>query len=177
MAKVKVISAWLDACAGCHMSFLDIDEAIIGLADKIEFLATPITDFKEFTPADVGIIEGAISNEHDEEVAKQIRANCKILMVWGDCAAFGGIVSMRNLFSDDEILDRYYSTESTTSNSEIPCSEELPPLVKVKPINQVVKVDCYVPGCPPSAKAILYALSELLEGRIPVLPSETMRYD
>jgi NAD-reducing hydrogenase small subunit len=159
------------------MSFLDIDEAIIGLADKIELLATPITDFKEFTPADVGIIEGAISNEHDEEVAKQIRANCKILMVWGDCAVFGGIVSMRNLFSNEEILDRYYSTESTTRNSEIPCSEELPPLVKVKPINQVVKVDCYVPGCPPSAKAILYALSELLEGRIPVLPSETMRYD
>ena len=177
MAKVKVISAWLDACAGCHMSFLDIDEAIIGLADKIELLATPITDFKEFTPADVGIIEGAISNEHDEEVAKQIRANCKILMVWGDCAVFGGIVSMRNLFSNEEVLDRYYSTESTTRNSEIPCSEELPPLVKVKPINQVVKVDCYVPGCPPSAKAILYALSELLEGRIPVLPSETMRYD
>ncbi|MDD5510093.1 MAG: hypothetical protein PHI12_04735 [Dehalococcoidales bacterium] len=177
MAKVKVISAWLDACAGCHMSFLDIDEAIIGLADKIELLATPITDFKEFTPADVGIIEGAISNEHDEEVAKQIRANCKILMVWGDCAVFGGIVSMRNLFSNEEVLDRYYSTESTTINSKIPCSEELPPLVKVKPINQVVKVDCYVPGCPPSAKAILYALSELLEGRIPVLPSETMRYD
>ncbi|MDD5590862.1 MAG: hypothetical protein PHY18_02925 [Dehalococcoidales bacterium] len=177
MAKVKVISAWLDACAGCHMSFLDIDEAIIGLADKIELLPTPITDFKEFTPADVGIIEGAISNEHDEEVAKQIRANCKILMVWGDCAVFGGIVSMRNLFSNEEVLDRYYSTESTTSNSKVPCSEELPPLVKVKPINQVVKVDCYVPGCPPSAKAILYALSELLEGRIPVLPSETMRYD
>lgn len=177
MAKVKVISAWLDSCSGGHMSFLDLDEAIIGLADKLEFLATPITDFKEFTPADVGIIEGAISNEHDEEVAKQIRANCKILMVWGDCAVFGGIVSMRNLFSTEEVLDRYYNTESTTKDSKIPCSEDLPPLVEVKPINQVVKVDCYVPGCPPSPQAILYALSELLEGRIPVLPSEIMRYD
>ena len=177
MAKVKVASAWLDACAGCHMSFLDLDEALIDLADAIELTATPITDIKEFPPVDVGIIEGAVSNEHDEEVARKLRANCKILMVWGDCACFGGIVSMRNLFSTDEILQRYYSTESTAKGSNIPSSEDLPPLTKVRSVNQVVKVDCYVPGCPPSSKAIHYALAELLEGRIPILPSEMMRFD
>ena len=177
MAKVKVASAWLDACAGCHMSFLDLDEALIDLASVIELSATPITDIKEFSPVDVGIIEGAVGNAHDEEVAKKLRANCKILMVWGDCACFGGIVSMRNLFSTEEVLRRYYSTESTTKDSNIPFSEDLPPLTVVKPINQVVKVDCYVPGCPPSSKAIHYALTELLEGRIPILPSEIMRFD
>ena len=177
MAKVRVASAWLDACGGCHMSFLDLDEALIDLAAAIELTATPITDIKDFSPVDVGIIEGAISNEHDEEVAKKLRDNCKILMVWGDCACFGGIVSMRNLFSTEEILHRYYSTESTTKDSKIPSSEDLPPLTTVKPINQVVKVDCYVPGCPPSSKAIHYALAELLEGRIPILPSEIMRFD
>ena len=84
---------------------------------------------------------------------------------------------MRNLFSKEEVLQRYYSTESTVKGSNIPSSEDLPPLTTVKPINQVVKVDCYVPGCPPSPKAIHYALAELLEGRIPVLPSEIMRFD
>jgi len=158
------------------MSFLDLDEVLIDLANVIELTATPITDIKEFSPVDVGIIEGAVSNAHDEEVAKNLRANCKILMVWGDCACFGGIVSMRNLFSTEEVLQRYYNTEST-KDGKIPCSEDIPPLTEVKPINQVVKVDCYVPGCPPSAKAIHYALSELLEGRIPVLPSEMMRFD
>ena len=177
MTKVKIATAWLDACAGCHMSFLDLDEALIGLANAIELTASPITDIKEFSPVDVGIIEGAVSNTHDEEVAKKLRANCKILMVWGDCACFGGIVSMRNLFTQEEILHRYYSTESTTKDSSIPCSEDIPPLTVVKPINQVVKVDCYVPGCPPSPKAIHYALTELLEGRIPILPSEIMRFD
>ncbi len=177
MAKVREASAWLDACGGCHMSFLDLDEALIDLAGAIELTATPITDVKEFSPVDVGIIEGAISNEHDEEVTKKLRDNCKILMVWGDCACFGGIVSMRNLFSTEEILHRYYSTESTTKDSKIPSSEDIPPLTTVKPINQVVKVDCYVPGCPPSPKAIHYALAELLEGRIPILPSEMMRFD
>lgn len=176
MAKVKVATAWLDCCSGCHMSFLDLDEALIDLAQAIEFTASPITDIKEFTPVDLGIIEGAISNEHDEEVAKDLRANCKILMVWGDCACFGGICAMRNLFSIEEVLDRYYHTESTVGD-KIPSSEDLPPLTKVRPVNQVVKVDCYVPGCPPSAKAIHYALAELLEGRIPIIPSEIMRFD
>jgi len=177
VAKVKVATAWLDCCSGCHMSFLDLDEALIDLADVLEFGASPITDIKEFSPVDVGIIEGSVSNEHDEEVAKDLRANCKILMVWGDCACFGGINSMRNLFSTEEVLQRYYSTESTSKDSKIPCSEDIPPLTQVKPINQVVKVDCYVPGCPPSSKAIHYALTELLEGRIPILPSEIMRFD
>jgi len=178
VAKVKVATAWLDCCSGCHMSFLDLDEVLIDLASAIEITASPITDIKKFSPVDVGIIEGAVSTTHDEEVAKKLRANCKILMVWGDCACFGGICTMRNLFPKEEILRRYYSTESTTKDSNIPSSEDIPPLLEqVKPVNQVVKVDCYVPGCPPSSKAIHYALTELLEGRIPILPSEMMRFD
>ncbi|MGP8080447.1 MAG: NADP oxidoreductase [Dehalococcoidales bacterium] len=177
MAKVKVATAWLDSCSGCHMSFLDLDEALIGLADKLEFGESPITDIKKFTPCDVGILEGSISNKHDEEVAKDLRANCKILMVMGDCACFGGINNMRNLFTNEEITSRYYATESTTPGSATPHSKELPLLTKVRPVNQVVKVDCYVPGCPPTPKMILYALTELLEGRLPVLPGEIMRFD
>ena len=177
MAKVKVATAWLDSCSGCHMSFLDLDEALIGLADKLEFGESPITDIKKFTPCDVGILEGSISNKHDEEVAKDLRANCKILMVLGDCACFGGINNMRNLFTNEEIISRYYATESTTPGSATPHSKELPHLTKVRPVNQVVKVDCYVPGCPPTPKMILYALTELLEGRLPVLPGEIMRFD
>ncbi|MBN1367812.1 MAG: hypothetical protein JW967_07785 [Dehalococcoidales bacterium] len=177
MAKVKVQTAWLDSCAGCHMSMLDLDEALIGLAEKLEFGSSPITDIKHFSPCDLGIIEGSISNEHDEEVAKDLRANCKILLALGDCACFGGINTMRNLFSDQDILSRYYATESTSKGGAVPTSPELPKLTKVRPLNQVIKVDCYVPGCPPKAGAILYALTELLEGRIPVLPGEIMRFD
>jgi len=177
VAKIKIASAWLDCCSGCHMSFLDLDEALIDLAGAIELTATPITDIKEFSPVDLGIIEGAVSNEHDEKVAKDLRANCKILMVWGDCACFGGIVSMRNLFSTEEVLRRYYIETESTKDGKVPSSEDIPPLTKVRPINEVVKVDCYVPGCPPSPKAIHYALAELLEGRIPIVPSEIMRFD
>ena len=178
MAKVKVATVWLDCCSGCHMSFLDIDEAIIEVAKQVEFTRSPITDIKEFTPVDVGIVEGAVSSASDEKTLKKLRENCAILMAWGDCACFGGICTMRNLFSKEDILRRCYVETESTKEGKIPSSEELPPLLdKAIPINQVVKVDCYVPGCPPSAEAINYALSQLLQGKIPVLPAELMRFD
>jgi NAD-reducing hydrogenase small subunit len=177
VAKVKVATVWLDCCSGCHMSFLDIDEALIDLAGVLEFNASPITDIKEFGNVDVGIVEGSVGNTHDEEVLKKLRANCKILIAIGDCACFGGINAMRNLFDTQDVMARCYSTESTVKDGVIPGSEDLPGLITQRPLNQVVKVDCYIPGCPPSAPNILYVLKELLQGRIPVLPGEMMKFD
>ena len=178
MGKVKIATAWLDGCAGCHMSFLDMDEAIIDVAQAVEFTRSPITDIKEFPEVDVGLLTGAIGmNEHEEE-AKELRKKCKILIVLGDCACFGGISSMRNAFSKEEVLRRAYIESESTKDGKIPSSPEIPALLeKALPVSAVVKVDCFVPGCPPSAEAIKYALTELLQGRIPVLPSEMMRFD
>lgn len=178
MAKIKIATSWLDVCAGCHMSLLDMDEAIIDLANAVEFTRSPITDIKEFPEVDVGIVSGAIGNTEQEEEAKELRERCKILVVLGDCACFGGIPSMRNAFSKDEVLRRVYIETESTKDGKIPTSPEIPPLLeKALPVNAVVNVDCFVPGCPPRAEAIKYALTELLQGRIPVLPSEMMRFD
>ncbi len=181
MAKVTVCSDWLDVCSGCHMSLLDIDERIVELLKHVQLLSTPITDLKHPPEegCDVGILTGAVSNDHQEAVAKQMRERCKILIALGDCAVFGGICAMRNFFDVEEVLRRgYVETESTAPGQQVPRSEEIAKLFpRVKAVNQVVDVDVHIPGCPPPAEAIWYALTELLAGRSPVLTDDLLTYD
>jgi NAD-reducing hydrogenase small subunit len=128
---------------------------------------------------DVGILTGAVSNTHQLEVAKEMRERSKILISMGDCAVFGGICAMRNFFDKEDVLRRgYVETESTDEEGAVPRSDELGKLLdQVKAVNQVVKVDVHIPGCPPPADAIWYALTELLAGRVPVLTDENLTYE
>lgn len=181
MARVRIATDWLAACAGCHMSLLDMDERLIPLLDQVEFTSSPITDLKH-PPQDgvtVGILTGAIGNSHNVEVARRMRERCQVLIAVGDCATFGGIVAMRNLVGTEAALRRAYLETESTIEGLIPDSPELGrPLETVTGIDKVVKVDLFVPGCPPSADALHYALSELLAGRtLVVLPDEHFRYD
>jgi NAD-reducing hydrogenase small subunit len=180
MAKVRIATDWLAGCAGCHMSLLDIDERIVKLLEAVEFTSSPLTDLKH-PPEDgvtVGILEGAISNTHNVQVAKEMRERCQILVAIGDCATFGGIVAMRNLAGTEAALKRAYLETETTVDGVIPNSDELgKPLDMVTGVDKVVKVDVFVPGCPPSADALFYAISELLAGRMPALPADYFKYD
>ncbi|RJQ40058.1 MAG: NADP oxidoreductase [Anaerolineaceae bacterium] len=180
MAKPKVASDWLCGCAGCHMSFLDIDERIVKLVELVDLRSTPITDLKhpDASGVDVGILEGGINNSANEEVAKMMRKRSKILVALGDCAVFGGVPAMRNFFTIEESLRRaYIETESTDSNGLIPSNPELATMTRVRAIHEVVPVDIYIPGCPPDADIIFYALSELAEGRIPDLKNEKLMWN
>jgi NAD-reducing hydrogenase small subunit len=181
MGKVTICTDWLDVCSGCHMSLLDIDERIIELLALAQLLSTPITDLKHppVEGVDVGILTGAVSNDHQEHVAKQMRERCKILIAMGDCAVTGGICTMRNFFDLEEVLRRaYVETESTAPGQKVPRSEEIAKLFpEVKAVNQVVNVDLHIPGCPPPADAIWYAITELLAGRMPVLTDDMLTYD
>lgn len=180
MAKPKVASDWLAGCAGCHMSFLDIDERIIKVVELVDLRATPITDLKhpDESGVDVGILEGGINNTTNEEVAKTMRKRCKILVALGDCAVFGGVPAMRNFFTLEETLRRgYIETESTDSEGKIPSSPELAKMTRVRAIHEVVPVDIFVPGCPPDADIIFYVLSELAQGHMPDLKNEKLMWN
>lgn len=179
MGKVLVATDWLGACAGCHMSVLDMDERLVGLLEHIQLTSTPITDLKH-PPKEgvtVGILTGAVTNTTNEEVAKLMRSRCQVLIALGDCAVFGGIPTMRNFVNTQDALRRAYIESESTVDGKIPSSPELGRPVPVRAVNQLVKVDVNLPGCPPSADAIYFVLSELLAGRMPELKGENLKYD
>ncbi len=171
--KARVATVWLDGCSGCHMSLLDMDEKLIDLAEKIDLVYSPLVDTKDFPEnVDVAIVEGAVSTTEDLHKIKLIRKNSKVLVALGDCAVTGNIPSMRTVITLESMLDRVYD-ENATINKQVP-SQVVPRLLeRVRPLHEVVDVDVYVPGCPPSADTIFLAISELLEGRVPQLNEVT----
>jgi NAD-reducing hydrogenase small subunit len=169
MDKIRLATLWLDGCSGCHMSFLDIDERLLGLADKIELVYSPLVDVKHFPEnVDIALVEGAISTDEDIEMIRLIRKNAKILVAFGDCAVTANIPSMRNPFALDDVMKTVYINREL-DNPQIP-NQVVPVLLERSvPVHRIVKVDLFVPGCPPSADTIFFTLSELIAGRMPDL--------
>lgn len=170
--KIKVSTIWCEGCSGCHMSFLDMDERVVELIKNgVIFDASPITDLKiPSHDVDIGIIEGAVATDTQEEEVKLMRERCKKIVALGNCAVFGGIPTMRNKYDTEVVLKRAYIEAETNQNQHIPQGEDISKLLdKVKPVDKVIKVDYYIPGCPPSADAIYEALSKIIEGKEPEL--------
>jgi NAD-reducing hydrogenase small subunit len=176
MAKFTLCTDWLDVCSGCHMSLLDIDEVLVALLKDVQLLSSPITDLKH--PPVSGADIGAVSNNHQEAVAKRMRERVKILVSMGDCSVFGGICTMRNFFNTEDVLKYAYTeTDSTAPGQKVPRSPEIATLYdRVRPLHELVKVDYYIPGCPPPASTIAYVLTELVAGREPRWTEDLLRY-
>jgi NAD-reducing hydrogenase small subunit len=173
MSRKKLATVWLDGCSGCHMSFLDLDERLIELSTKLDLVYSPLVDTKEFpNDVDVALIEGAVSSEEDLHKIQKIRQHTKVLVSFGDCAVTANVPAMRNPFTLQSVYDRAYR-ETVTGEPGTP-NQLVPRLLEyARPVHEVVPVDLYIPGCPPSADVIYYALTELLEGRQPALSSRT----
>jgi NAD-reducing hydrogenase small subunit len=171
--KARLATVWLDGCSGCHMSLLDMDERLIGLAALVDVVYSPVADPKEYPEhVDVALVEGAVSSNEDLHKIKLVRKRTKILVALGDCAITANVPSMRNPYKPEALLQRVY-VEGATIDGQIP-NKSLPTLLeRSRPIHEIVKVDLYIPGCPPSADTIHYAVTELLAGRIPDLSSMT----
>jgi NAD-reducing hydrogenase small subunit len=181
MGKAVIATTSLAGCFGCHMSFLDIDERILKLVELVEFNKSPIDDIKRFTkPCDVGLIEGGCCNSENVEVLRSFRKNCRVLVSVGECAIMGGLPALRNSLPLKECLEEAYLRTPTVDPDEriIPNDEDLPIILdKVYPCHEVVKIDYFLPGCPPSADAIWEALTALVEGRPLALSYSQIKFD
>jgi NAD-reducing hydrogenase small subunit len=160
------------------MSFLDLDERLIDLADKIELVYSPIADVKEFPrDVDVTLVEGAVASYEHEEFARLIRRNSRIVVSFGDCAVTGNVTAMRNALDVNDVLNRSY-VELADLTPRIP--RDYPTIAELmkqaRPLHEFITVDAFIHGCPPTADQIWSAVSELLAGKKPELTHVFLRY-
>ena len=179
--KVRLATVWFGGCAGCHMSFLDLDEFLVDLVEKVEIVYSPVVDMKEYPEnVDVCLIEGAICNEDNLELLHKIRKRTKVLVSFGDCAVTANVPAIRNqlgLGNTESVLQRAY-IENAQDNPCIPKLEGIvPPLLpRVLPVHEVVHVEYFLPGCPPPADRIKALVSQMLAGVEPKLTGTQLRF-
>jgi len=173
MKKLRLATLWLDGCSGCHMSLLDMDERLLDLAAKVDFVYSPLVDVKHFPEkVDVVCIEGAISTAEDEIKLRLVRQRSRLLIALGDCAVTGNIPAMRNVLGAQKMLQSVY-IDRQPQGAQIPAAD-LPPLNdKALPLHHFVSVDLFIPGCPPAADTLFTAISALIEGKTADLRLDT----
>lgn len=172
--KMRLATVWLGGCAGCHMSFLDLDERLIEVVGRVDIVYSPIVDIKKFPPnVDVTLVEGAVANSDHLKEAREIREKSKMVVSFGDCAVTGNVPSMRNRLNVTHLVTAVYSE----GPGQPPPAEKPPGIVpillpRVVPLHQIIPVDYYLPGCPPDRERIWTALSALLKGEPVTLPAD-----
>lgn len=184
--KVRVALYWMASCGGCEEAQVDAISDELGVIDYLEIVFWPVAmDFKkedvEKLPdqsVDVALINGGVRLSEHVEMAKLLRRKSKIVIAYGACSSWGGIPGLANLYSKEEIFSRVYSEVPTVSEEgrrpqtkyvspegvELELPEFLPLLL---PLNAVIDVDYYIPGCPPTPETTLKALKTLLSGTLP----------
>jgi len=186
MAKPKVAFYWCASCGGCEEAVVDLHEKILEVVEAVDIVLWPVAlDFKKshieaMKPGEIAVafINGAVRLSENEEWVKLLREKSGLVVAFGSCAHMGGIPGLANYTTREAILANKYFNAPTVDNKEnvLPQPEtkinghalELPRFWEdVKPLDEVIEVDCYLPGCPPPPDLIGSAVGAILKGELP----------
>jgi len=184
--KPKVAICWLGSCGGCDETVVDLNEALLQVADAIDIVIWPVAmDFKyhhieEMKDGEIllSIINGHVRNSEQEEIAKLLRRKSQLVLAFGACACFGGTPGLANFRTKEDIFNWVYRDAPTVVNPngiypqpkvQIDGNElTLPEFYeRVYALNQVIDVDFYLPGCPPPPDLVANAINAVLEDKLP----------
>ncbi|MDW8014262.1 MAG: oxidoreductase [Archaeoglobaceae archaeon] len=187
MEKPKIALYWCASCGGCEEATVDLAEKILDVINLVDIVFWPVAmDFKvedvEKLPdgsITVSFINGGIRLSEHEHVVKLLRKKSKLVVAYGACSAWGGVPGLANLYDKNEILKYVYHEAPTVDNpsktlpeletkSEEGIALELPSILpRLLPLDLVVDVDYYIPGCPPTPEVTWKAIEILLSGSLP----------
>jgi F420-non-reducing hydrogenase small subunit len=184
--KPKIALYWCSGCGGCEESVLDLADDLLHIAESVDILFWPVAiDIKyhdvEMIPdgeITATLINGAVRMDNQERIAGVLRKKSKLIIAHGSCAHLGGVVGLANFFERRDILNRAFIEVPTVKNPQriLPGNEtkecqtelRLPNFYNtVKALDQVVEVDYYIPGCPPTPQLIKNALDVILQQELP----------
>jgi NAD-reducing hydrogenase small subunit len=178
LPRLRFATVWLAGCSGCHMSFLDLDEFLFDLAERVDVVYSPVASDAKRYPDDVDLVlvEGAVANADNLALALEVRARSRWVVSFGDCAVTANVPGLRNLLDGAEPVLRRGYLELADHGAQLPFEPGIVPelLERVLPLHAVIPVDLYLPGCPPSAQRIKEALIPLLAGELPRMEGAEM---
>jgi NAD-reducing hydrogenase small subunit len=156
MKTIRLATAWLAGCSGCHMSLLNMHQALLEILAQCDLVYSPLMDIKEYPQGvDIVLVEGAVANRDNREMAGIIRQRTGVVISLGDCAVNGNVSALRNPDGLAATLERSYG--------EIEWEPGLTRLeARVLPLHQVIRVDGFIPGCPPDPALIRQAIVQRL---------------
>ena len=173
---VKVAFMQLSDCWGCHQSLLNVHLGLLDVLPALEFVYWPaVVDFKlkSLIARDdgeilVGFVEGSIRTNQDYEMAILMRKKCKIIIAFGTCACYGSVQGMANQWDKSALIARKFKdAESITNDDPKEPTLHVPGFRdKIINVDEFIKVDIYIGGCPPKTEQIV-AIIQYLLGRKP----------
>ena len=170
--RVSIGISSLSSCGGCAAVFVRNPQELSWITGNIDVRYCPmLMDQEKITEVNYAVVDGVVRTRKDEEKLIEMRRKSRYLIAMGTCAVFGGIPALANSYDLEELISEsyrrttdpflYYLADNGLGNESDTPDIEAHLQRKVRNLSDVVKVDYFLPGCPPALDLLIDLLKEL----------------